>query len=155
MRKGSIGDLVAQKGTELLPSIPFFEVHEEEVVGTIMEMILHLLVVAPISLQIKFFIAMGRASPIVDPFPHSGAGLTEMIADTTEPTLFIPPGEDELASRITLVDLLVKQGPGIVLEGIVTLHPLPYRVHLPTHQRLRKIPLHLPEPVSQDLQSFP
>ncbi len=56
MRKRPVGDIMSEEFAKLLPSIPFLEIHDQKIIGTVPEIFQNLLIMPPVSLQIIGFV---------------------------------------------------------------------------------------------------
>jgi hypothetical protein len=122
MRVGLIGDRLTEKPAQLRPSVSAADVHRQQVVGSMTEVVDYVRIVFPVSRQeclgVEVLPSVNNLVHPVRPRIHvpfpavrimRGA---EMIPHALQPFLFIADGEDKFGAGVGAVEFVVENSYG-------------------------------------------
>ena len=131
---------MAEKGAEFVPPGTPREVHHEQVVWAVFEVVHHRFVVPVVDVEGVGLVVLGEAFvSAVDPLVHRVAKVADVASHALVPALRIADREDEFAAWRKGVEVFVHERPRVVFDCV----ELPQLAQHPAHVAMEVGPKHL------------
>src|SRR5690606_9524943 len=126
-----------EKAAQRVPAVPALDVDDQQIVGTMGEVVEHRRFMSPVAFEESELVADGVTDP-VDPLPEIRGRAAEVIQRALQPPVGIATRQDEAAAGKPPVGFSKQREPGIVGIGAESLGDAPDGIQLagakPTHQ---------------------